>query len=75
VPLCYLSADVAAVASAFFAAKDLGALAAVAAALVSAVFEGVPESAATAPPKAKARAARCAARGPPCAAGSGRAAA
>jgi protein-L-isoaspartate O-methyltransferase len=48
VPFCYLSADVVAAASAFFAAKDPGALAAVAAALVSAVFEGVPESAATA---------------------------
>ncbi|KAK9831873.1 hypothetical protein WJX81_004370 [Elliptochloris bilobata] len=53
VPYRYLSSDVAVAAAAFFAAKDVAALAAVAATLVGAVFEGVPESSATAPPKAK----------------------
>ena len=54
-PYRYLSGDVASTAAAFFATKELGALAAVADTLVGAVFEGVPESAAVAPPKAKAR--------------------
>lgn len=54
-PYRYLSGDVAATAAAFFAGKEVGALAAVAGTLVGAVFEGVPESTAAAPPKAKAR--------------------
>ena len=54
-PYRYLSSDVAAAAAAFFAGKEVGALAAVAGTLVGAVFEGVPESTAAAPPKAKVR--------------------